>query len=202
MRVVPRVVLGILAVALGATAALPGTPAGKGESPLGRGYLSAKLGQLDLDGAAGGAWGLDREGYLALEGYGGGARGWYFGGEIGRSGSDRGVTARGDEIRDIRFMWLEMNTKGALDLGHGMSFDAGLGWALLWVDGEEVFMAGGRTSTDPLADIGMGAQAFAGFHWRARRLLTGVELKYQWAADLIDVDYSNFRVSGGIGLVF
>jgi len=176
--------------------------AGSSESTLGRGHLWLEFGRLDLAGEGGGFWGLDREAFLSLEGYARTSHGWYLGGEIGRAGFGSGANGHGDELRDVRLLWLEMNGKDALDLGHGWCFEAGLGWALLWVDGDEVSGVGRGRTTDPLADLGLGAQVFAGVDWKARRFLAGLSLKYQWANDLIDIDYSNFRFAGHAGIAF
>jgi hypothetical protein len=181
--------------------ALAAPPAGVGP-PLGRAHALLTFGRADFDDEAARAWGVNREDFLSLEVYGGGDDGFYFGGEIGNVGVDRAVTDDGDTIRDFDLLWLEMNGKKVFGLKHGFSAHLGLGSSLFYVEGEEVSMLGGFEVADPLADIGFGLQGFAGLDWRARRFVIGVGAKYQWAIDVIDVDYSNLRIAGHIGIVF
>ena len=189
-------------LAVACSVAYPQTEPGPAGPPLGTGHLWLKAGQFNLNGESAGVWGVDREGYLALEGYGESGEGWYFGGELGRSAAGSGVNDDGDTIRDFDFWWLEWNAKKAFDLKRGFSIDVGLGSALFYVDGEEVVAAGEFFSTDPLADIGFGAQVFTDFTWRTRRLLIGLDARYQWAFDVIDISYSNLRFGAHVGFCF
>jgi hypothetical protein len=182
-----------------ATAEAPPAPR---EPLLGRGHLWLKLGRTDLDTAAADEWGVDRVNYLGLEGYYGSHNNLYFGGELGTSRAGTGMTASGNELRDVDFWWMEMNEKFAFDLKHGLTIDAGLGWSLFYVNGDEVLTQSGQEFTDPLADIGLGAQIFVDFNWRARHLLLGLDAKYQWAFDVIDIDYSNVRLGAHVGVAF
>jgi hypothetical protein len=145
---------------------------------------------------------VDREGYLGLEAYWAVEDGVYFGGEVGHAGTDSAVAADGDTIRDFDFVALELNTKKVFGLARGLSCSVGLGGAVFYVDGEEISVLGGEESSDPLADIGFGAQAFAGLDWRARKFIIGVDVKYQMAFDVLNIDYSNLRMGGHLGLVF
>ena len=172
-------------------------------APLGSGHLFVTIGQIDLDDAAAREWGVNREGFFALSGYRGDARRVaYFGGEFGHSGSGGGTGSGGRIITDFDLYWIEANAKRAFDLGRGWSAGAGLGSALFYVDGSEVSVQDGEEFRDPLADVGFGAQVFTEAAWRAKHLLMGVEVRYQWAFDLIDVDYSNFRLGVRLGVVF
>lgn len=181
----------------------PAQSAPKPAGPLlGRGHLWLKIGEVDLDDAAAEAWGVDHQTYLGLEGYRGFDHDFYFGGEFGHAGAGTGMTESGDTLRDVDFWWLEMNEKKAFNLRHGLSFDAGLGLALFFVEGQEVTTLSGLEFSSPLADIGLGAQIFADFNWRTRRLLLGLDAKYQWAFDVIDIDYSNLRLGAHVGVAF
>ena len=140
--------------------------------------------------------------YRGLDFYRGHPGDFYFGAEIGHAGAREAVNTDGDTIRNFDFLWLEFNEKKAFGLGHGFSIDLGLGGAAFYVDGEEVSMSGGQTFADPLADIGFGAQVFVDFNWRARDLLLGLDAKYQWAFDIIDIDYSNLRLGAHLGVAF
>jgi hypothetical protein len=214
-----RATMVILAMTTGSAIAEPQTAApqaGPPQSPppqaarapvpagplLGTGHVWLKFGQLDLDHSASSAWGVHSEDYLAIEGYHGNKSNLYFGGEFGRSAASTAVNADGDTIQDFDFSWLEMNEKMAVDLTRGFTFDFGAGAALFYVDGEEVLTSDGVTYTDPLADLGFGAQLLIDFNWRLRHLLLGVDAKYQWAFDVISVDYSNFRYGAHIGVAF
>ena len=146
--------------------------------------------------------GIDRIGYLALEGYWARERESYYGFEFGTFERSQGTGADGDALRDVDSYWLEMNGKHAFRPPHGISFDVGAGGAVFYIDGEEVTTGSGQELTDPLADVGYGVQAFGDFTWRSRRLLMGVDVKYQWAFDIIDVDYSNLRIGAHLGLAF
>ncbi len=43
---------------------------------------------------------------------------------------------------------------------------------------------------------------FVDFDWRVRRLIVGVDAKYQRAFDVIDIEYSNLRLGAHVGLTF
>ena len=182
--------------------AWPQTTPGPAGPALGKGHLWLKAGQFDLNGDAAGEWGVDREGYLALEGYGELDDEVYIGGELGRSAAASGVNDDGDRIEDFDFLWLEWNTKMAFDLERGFSVDVGLGGALFYVSGDKVIASGDFSSTAPLADVGFGVQVFTDFNWRTRRLLIGLDAKYQWAFDVIDISYSNLRFGAHVGFCF
>ena len=171
--------------------------------PLGRAHLLLEAGRIDVDDAAAREWGVDREGFFALALYLGDERGLgYLGGEIGHAGTRETTNSDGDRIEDFDFDWIEINTKRAFDLHRGWSADVGFGGAFFYVDGQEVSVQGGEEIRDPLADIGFGLQIVGDVSWRARRLLLGVDLHYQWAFDLLDVDYSNFRFGAHVGVAF
>lgn len=200
MAISGRMALFVMALFLSGSAASAQTaPAGP---PLGRGHLWVEVGEMDLDHGADEAWGLDRETYLALEGYGGDARGFYLGGEFSHSGTSGTAASDGDSIRDFDLWWLEMNGKKAFDLKRGLTIDAGLGWSMFYADGQEVSTLGGQQVTDPLADFGFGAQIFGDFNWGLQRFLIGIDVKYQWAFDFVDVNYSNLRVGAHVGFRF
>jgi hypothetical protein len=192
----------VMGLSLSGSALLAQTAPVPAEPPLGRGHLWIEVGQMDLDDAADEAWGLNRESYLALEGYAGRDRGFYLGGEFSHSGTGGTTASDGDSIRDFDLWWLEMNGKQAFDLKHGLSVDAGLGWSLFYAEGREVSMLGGQQVTDPLADFGFGAQVFGDFNWGVRRFLIGFDVKYQWAFDFVNVNYSNLRTGAHVGFRF
>jgi hypothetical protein len=160
------------------------------------------MGQTDIDDAAADAWGVDHEGYFALEGYGAIGGESYLGGEMGQVGVGSTIEDNGERLRDFHLYWGELNGKHAFDLTHGFTFDAGLGSALFYVQGEEVTTLSGGEFTDPLASFGFGAQVFIDFTWRTRHLLLGVDAKYQWAFDFVNIDYSNLRYGGHLGFAF
>lgn len=197
-----RITLLILAHAMSLSAAYPQTTTGPADPLLGRAHLWVDFGRTDLSNAAARAWGVDREGYVGLEAYRRSGGESYFGGGIGRSGAGRATNADGDTIRDFQFVWLELNGKRAFELKRGFTFDAGLGGSLFYAEGQEVSIVSGQEFTDPLADLGFGAQAFVDFTWRARRLLLGLEAEYQMAFDIINVNYSNLRLGGHLGVAF
>src|SRR5262245_26123889 len=170
--------------------------------PLGGFHIWAKGATVDLGGTATDDWGPDRETYFAIEGY---LSEWgrsYVGAELGRAHRDTAINVDGEEMRDLDFWSGELNWKYAFDWGHGMTADIGMGSALIYVDGDEVIPLVPVAETSPLADIGFGLQAFADFNWRTRRLLIGLDVKYQYAWDILNLDYSNLRLGGHIGLAF
>jgi hypothetical protein len=181
------------------SAAASGPPSSP--SVLGRSHIWLKVGRTDLDDDAG-DWGIDRIGYLAIEGYAARKQGDYFGLEFGKFDQEEAISPDGDQLRGIDSYWLEFNGKRAFGLAHGLSLEAGGGGAVFSVDGAEVSSIDGEEVTDPLADVGFGLQFFGGFTWRAQRLLMGVDLKYQWAFDIIEIDYSNLRVGFHLGVAF
>jgi len=63
-------------------------------------------------------------------------------------------------------------------------------------------MVSGQTFIDRLSDFGYGTQIFADFNWRTHHLILGLDVKYQEAYDLVDVDYSNFRLGAHLGVAF
>jgi hypothetical protein len=169
---------------------------------LGRGHIWLKAGQNAFGGAATSEWGVDHEDYLAIEGYSAARAGaWYAGGELGRTASADTVNDDGDTIRDLGFWWIELNAKRVFGLKHGFTVDAGFGGAMFYVEGDEVSVVDG-TTTDPLADIGFGLQGFADFTWRTRNLLLGLDAKYQWAVDLVSIDYTNLGLGVHVGFCF
>jgi hypothetical protein len=178
------------------------TPQSANTAPaLGRFHVWLKAGQTDLaEGAQ--EWGIDRIGYLALEGYWARERENYYGFEFATFERSQGTGADGDALRDVDSYWLEINGKHAFHPPHGISFDVGAGGAVFYIDGKEVTTESGQEFTDPLADVGYGMQLFGDFNWRSRRLLMGIDVKYQWAFDIIDIDYSNLRIGAHLGLAF
>jgi len=172
------------------------------EPVLGRDHLWLKFGRAFLGSGAAQEWGVSREEYLELEGYHATGSELYVGGEVGRLGNGTGVDRDGIPIQDLRFRWLEGNVKGGVDLRHALSLDYGAGVALFYVEGREVTMASGQTFIDRLSDFGYGTQIFADFNWRAHHLILGLDVKYQEAYDLVDVDYSNFRLGAHLGIAF
>ncbi|HXH27537.1 MAG TPA: hypothetical protein VNL37_00725 [Candidatus Polarisedimenticolia bacterium] len=177
------------------------TPA-PGEPLLGRFHLWLKSGQADFDHQVAREWGVDRKGYLALEGYRGTKNDVYFGGEIARVADDRSINARGQTLRDLDLLWVELNVKTVLELRGNLSFGVGGGAALFYVDGEEITIEGGEEISDPLADLALGSQLFIDLTWRHKRLLLGADARYQWAFDVINVNYSNLRLGAHVGLAF
>jgi hypothetical protein len=193
----------LLALAWSTSPALADTPAASSPPPLGRGHLLFEAGGIDIDDAAAREWGVNREGFFALAGYRGDARGAaYLGGEIGHAGTDEATNSDQDRIEDFDLWWIEVNGKRAFALGRGWSADVGFGGSFFYVDGQEVTFEGGEEFRDPLADVGFGLQGVGNVSWRFRRLLLGINVHYQWAFDLIDVDYSNLRVGVHLGVVF
>jgi hypothetical protein len=197
-----RIALVVFSLALGGAVAYAQTTPGPAGPPLGRGHLWVKIGRADFGSDSTRAWAVDSEGYVGLEGYRGSGRGFYFGGEVGRFGTGRVTTPDGDTLRDIHFLWLELNEKLAFDLKRGLSIDAGVGVAFFYVDGQEVTTLSGLEFTSPLADVGRGVQVFADLNWRKRRLLLGLDVKYQWAFDVVNLNYSNLRLGGHVGIAF
>ncbi len=63
-------------------------------------------------------------------------------------------------------------------------------------------MVGMEEVTDPLAEFGLGAQLFTDFNWRRGRFLLGLDVKYQSAFDVVNVDYSNLRLGAHAGVAF
>jgi hypothetical protein len=197
-----RILLLVLVSLMTCGVARAETPPAPADPPLGRFHLWVKSGQADFDGAAAGEWGVDREGYLGIEGYGSHAGDFYFGGEIGHVGVGSAITDDGDRIRGFDFLWVELNEKQAVRVGGGFTFDAGLGAALFYVEGKEVVTLGGPEFTDPLADIGYGTHVFVDLTWRRGRFLLGLNARYQWAFDIININYSNLRYGAHLGMAF
>lgn len=165
---------------------------------LGSAHFWMEGGEALMGGAASDEWGVDREGYLALEGYAAvGHDEWHWGGEIGITATDDAVDDDGDRIRDFGFWWVEFNSKKAFPLSHGFVIDVGMGTSLFYVSGHEIDRFSG--SSDPLADVGFGFQAFSDFTWRRRGLLLGLDVEYQYALDLLNIDYSSLRFGGHLG---
>jgi hypothetical protein len=196
-----RLALPVLVFALVGTTARSQTPAPAG-SALGRAHLWVNLGTADLSGAAGSSWGVGREDYFGLEAYGRHDDHAYYGGGFGRLAVGRTTNADGDTIRDFQFLWLELNGKWAFASRRAFTFDAGLGAAFFYVEGQEVSVVAGEEVTDPLADLGFGLQAFVDGTWRVRRLLLGLEAEYQLSYDVINIDYSSLRLGGHVGVAF
>jgi hypothetical protein len=197
-----RVVPVVLALALSGSIGYAQGPPGPGEPLLGRAHLWLKIGQADFNHDAAREWGVSRKHYLALEGYRGTRHDIYYGGEIARIADDRSINADGDILRDLDLLWLELNVKLAFELRHDLSFGVGSGIAFVYVDGEEITMQGGQEVADPLADLALGSQLFVDLTWRRRRLLLGVDARYQRAFDVINVNYSNLRLGAHVGLAF
>ncbi len=170
---------------------------------LGSGHVWLKGGATWFGGSVGDEWGVDRDIYLALEGFRASkVPGWYDGGALGHMEETEVVDRDGTAIRDFDFWWLEINTKRAFDRAHGTSIALGFGGSMFYVDGQEVDPFAGPSSTSPLADIGFGVQGFAEITWRTQHLLVGADLEYQWAFDVIDIAYSNLRLGAHLGFCF
>lgn len=177
------------------------SPARRGFS-LGDGHIWLRAGRIDLRESVENEWGLDRETFFALEGYLGRGYETYTGGEIGFASSDAAQNMDGDRLEDLHFRWGGLNVKHAFPMGHGLSFDAGAGLLLFYIDATEVSMSGGMEVRDPLADLGYGFQALGDFNWRYRVLVLGLDARFQYAFDLLDIDYSNFSVGAHLGVAF
>jgi hypothetical protein len=183
----------------------PEKPEPFGQSPgyaLGNGHVWVRAGRIDLRDSVQNEWGLDRESFVGLEGYAGQGYEVYLGGEIGISSAGDATTSSGEQLRDLHFRWGGLNVKRGFPLRHGLSFDAGLGVLLFSVDAEEVSNSGGIVTSDPLADLGYGLQALGDFNWRYRALILGIDARFQYAFDLIDIDYSNFGLGAHLGIAF
>ncbi len=51
-------------------------------------------------------------------------------------------------------------------------------------------------------DFGFGYQGFVELNWRTRQFVIGFDVKYQAVTDIFNIDYSNFRFGGHVGVVF
>lgn len=173
-------------------------PAASAERPLGRGHLWLKVDGLDFNSDVNEEWGVDTEAYVGLEGYWQRRGRFYIGIEIGHIDVGSASDADGNRLEGVAFTNGELNGKALFPLKHGLSAGVGAGLAGVWVEGEEIDEFG---PTD-LADISFGAQGFAELNWRVRRLVTGLELKYQIAEDVWQIDYSNLRLGVRLGVVF
>jgi len=171
-------------------------------SPLGRWHLWAKFAQADFQDDAVAVWGVDRATHVGLELYFAGGRVYHMGGEIGSTSAGDLITSDGELIRDFGFFSFEGNNKWVFDLTHGITADVGFGVACFWVEGDEVTYWDGEVSSSPLASFGFGFQIFGDFTWRVGRLLIGIDVKYQTAADWLYLDYSNVRLGAHLGAAF
>lgn len=165
-------------------------------SDLGRGHLWLESGRMDIQEPVR-TWGFDREGYLALEGYGRTRETIFLGGAIGWLTTHRAFTLGGERIGDLRFRWAELNVKKVFPLGAGFSAGVGGGGSFFYVRGNEV-----TRGFSPLLDVGAGAQLLVDVDWRVHRLVLGLSARYQWAFDVFTFDYSNFRYGLHAGVVF
>lgn len=192
---------GSRALAGDASIAVDGPPAAIAD-PLGKGHLWLRAGRIDLRDSVGTEWGLDRERFIALEGYGRSGGRKYLGGEIGTFGSDEATRNDGTMLKDLHLRWIALNAKWAFPVGHGLSFDAGLGGMGFYIAGDEVRLEAGEEIRDPLADFGFGLQALGDFSWRVRSLVLGLDARFQYIGDFFEIDYSNFNVGAHLGVAF
>lgn len=184
--------------------ALAAAPCGADETrdspppPLGWAHLWYSTGVANLSGGAE-EFGLGSERYAGVALYVRAGDRWYLGGEYSRIAKDQTVASDGEELKDVSLDSVELNTKVGWDLGGGFAAAAGVGILNLFIDGTTVSPGGFE---DPLSDFGFGVVVFGELDWRWRHLVAGVSLKYHYAADIIAVDYSGFRLGAQIGVVF
>ena len=187
----------LLAGCLPLAAAATSAEARSGQA-LGQGHLWLKVQQTDFGGDTDEVWGVDSDVCVSLEGYWSGWDKVYLGVEIGRIDVGTAQDEDGNHIEEFSFTSGEFNVKRVFDLGRGLTLGLGAGSGAFWASGEEVDTLG----RSPLADFGFGYQGFAEFNGRIRRFVAGVQVKYQAAFDFLEIDYSNLRFGGHLGLTF
>lgn len=173
-----------------------------GKPSLGNFHITAKYGLIYFDDDAERVWGIDDENYLGVEFYAGMAPNFYFGLEVGGAEAENAGGTVGDFFSSVDFLSLEANMKVAFALARGVSLDVGGGYALIWIEGEEVSYVLGVPVTTKVADVGQGLQVFMDVNWRLKMLLLGLDAKYQYAFDVWGLDYSNFRFGAHAGFAF
>jgi len=171
-------------------------------SPLGRWHLWVKSAQTDFRGDAVADWGVDRATHVGLEFYRAEGRMYHLGGEIGSTSAGEAIDSDGEVIQDFGLFSLEGNNKWVFDLTHGFTADVGFGASIFWVQGDEVTYWDGDESSSSLASFGFGLQFFGDLTWRVHRLLIGVDVKYQTAADWLYQRYPNVRLGAHLGVAF
>jgi hypothetical protein len=199
----------LVGLALGPAVDFAQSASAPGDLLLGRAHTWVRIGRTDLSHAAAREWGVDRERHLGIAVYGRRKRAgrrigptFYIGGELSHSATDRAVNAEGDVFNDFDFLSLELNDKIVFELKNGLALGVGTGFAIFYVDGEEESTLPLMPGATSLADAGFGYQAFVDFDWRVRRLILGLDVKYQRAFDIININYSNYRLGAHVGLTF
>ncbi len=176
---------------------------GNGNVALKASYLNFTEGALeDLDN--------DDALYLGLEAYNKITSNLYVGMEVGYArtdGSARIVLGEMEPVKadtELTFVPIELNLKYALDIAPRLVADMGAGISYSWMK-EEI---SGPGQSSPGDDWLWGGQIFAALNYKIERFFMGINAKYQFTENFeirdfdTDVNASNWRIGGQIGIMF
>jgi hypothetical protein len=172
-------------------------------APLGAGYFSIKLGQIQLidDEEYWEFNDIEEDNYVAINWYGYLGRDFYLGLELGYAkftGEVVGIDT------DLTMIPVELNLKYVLDMTRNIQFDFGIGVGLITTYGTVIWppLIGSIEDFFHTRSV-LSAQGFADFNFKLKRFFVGAHAKYQIVEDLIDtINLDNYQVGVHIGLTF
>ena len=188
------------------------------KAPLGLGNIALKVDYIDFTDSTLEDLDLDTSVYGGLEMYGQVAPGLYLGAEVGYTNPDEETTftvfdpflgpVTVELETEITYVPIELNLKYAIEAAPNLVFDFGAGVSMNYAELEVEGSALGVTVNDSEDDWLFGGQFFADLNYKFGQFFIGVNAKYQITEDLeindidTDVDLSNWRVGGQIGIIF
>ncbi len=198
---------------------LLGTSAyGQTGTPLGTAHVGFKVDYLSFTDSDTEDLDADSDVYFGVDGYFNVSPNFYIGGEIGYAetdGSESEVIFGVGTVSidtEIEYLPIEVNAKYVIQSGENLTIGFGGGLSYNSVDFEIKGTALGLTIKDSDDEWLLGGQLFAEVNYSIDNFFIGANVKYQLTEDFDDIkifgvnagdlNFSNFRVGGHVGMTF
>jgi catechol 2,3-dioxygenase-like lactoylglutathione lyase family enzyme len=173
--------------------------------PLGKFHVAAQVDAInftdrdleDLD--------ADEQIFISILGYFNAAQNLYLGAEVGFANLDDSERAPGVTLKtDLDYIPFELNIKYLAHFQNNLVLGLGGGFSLNYVDGKISGSLPGLFFVADGDELLLGGQMFVELSYRTGHLFLGAHIKYQLTEELdeLDIDFSNIRAGGHIGLIF
>ncbi len=168
-----------------------------GSEPLGAGYFSLKVGNIEFTEDVWEENDIEKSYYVAIDWYGDIGSHFYVGGELGYTKSTGEKSGTDTELIFVPF---EINLKYALAPVKTIQLDFGVGASYSYVEGK---VAPGTIRGKADEDFLLGAQGFMNINFVFKRFFIGADAKYQVTEHVAEgLDFDNYRIGAHIGLTF
>jgi hypothetical protein len=182
------------------------------KAPLGLGNIAVKVDYIDFTDNLLADLDVDTSIYGGLEFYGQIASGLYLGAEVGYTNPDDEMTLIDPflgpvEIEtEITYVPIELNIKYAIEAAPNLVVDFGAGVSVNYAEADQDISFLGVADSFSEDDWLFGGQFFADLNYKFGQFFIGVNAKYQITEDFepdgTDIDFSNWRVGGQMGIIF